>query len=351
MRHAATVLTCLAAVCGAVSADQVTIRNIPYANVRITDAANCKITYEVQGRSYDKPCTDVNYVYVASLPALTKAEDLMKAGKPTEALAAYDKVGFAEGAEWAGRLVRYRRLRAADAARAIDRAVEDWLAIVKECSASTASAALVPKGLGKRRSQSNADAIDLLEEALKQKGSPAFQAAAKELLTGLYELEGMTAKAAALSGGTVGNADTAAPTEVTVSAGDLGGQLGEAANQIKAGQYAAAADGIKARIRRYSDNELPTALLLRGKALLMMYEKGAAKDRKTLLEAGLCFMRVAGCISPGEPEVPEATFLAAKVCEHLDNRVAAANAYRLILQRHPGTEWAKRAQAALAPGG
>ena len=350
MRHATTVPSVLMVVCGVLLADQITIRNIPYANVRITGAADGKITYELRGRSYDKPCSDVNYVHVAAVPALTKAEDLMKAGKAGEALAAYDKIAAAEGPEWLAGLIRYRRLRAADAARAIDRAVEDWLAVVKECSGSTASAALVPKGLGERGSAGNADAVALLEEAVKSKGSPAFQAAVKELLLSLYELEGMTDKAGALSSG-VGGVSTSAPTVVTVSAGTFGGQLAEAANQIKAGRYAEAADAIKVRIRRYSDRELPTALLLRGKALLMMYEKGAAKDRKTLLAAGLCFMRVASCISPAEPEVPEATFLAAKVCEHLGNRVAADNAYRLILQRHPGTEWGKQAQAALGRAG
>jgi len=137
---------------------------------------------------------------------------------------------------------------------------------------------------------------------------------------------------------------------VTVSAGSLSGQLGDAANQIKAGRYAQAADAIQARIRRYGDRELPTALLLRGKALLLLYEKGAKKDRATLLAAGLCFMRVAACISPGEPEVPEATFLAGRVCVHLGNTVAATNAYRLILQRHPGTPWAEQARKALAGG-
>ncbi len=348
MRHAATVLSVLMVVCGVLLADQITIRNIPYANVRVTGVANCKITYELRGRSYDKPCSDVNYVHVAAAPGLTKAEDLMKAGKAAEALAAYDKIATAEGPEWLAGLIRYRRLRAADAARAIDRAVEDWLAVVKECSGSTASAALVPKGLGKRGSTGNDDAVALLEEAVKRKGSPAFRAAARELLLSLYELEGMTDKAKALGAGGV---STSAPTIVQVSPGTFGGQLAEAANQIKAGRCADAADAIKARIRRYSDRELPAALLLRGKALLIMYEKGAAKDRKTLLAAGLCFMRVASCISPGEPEVPEATFLAAKVCEHLGNRVAADNAYRLILQRHPGTERAKQAQAALRRGG
>jgi TolA-binding protein len=350
MRQAATVLSLLAIACGVGLADQITIRNIPYANVRVTGAANGKITYELRGRSYDKPCSDVNYLYVAALPDLTKAEDLMKQGKAAEALAAYDRIATAERPEWVARLIPYRRLRAADAAGAIDRAVEDWLAIVKECSGSTASAALVPKGLGKRGSTSNADAIALLEKTAKGKGSPASQAAVRELLLSLYEREGMTAKASALRGGDGGTGPPVPPTTMTVSAGSLGGQLAEAANQIKAGQYAAAADGIKARIRRYGDRELPTALLLRGKALLLMYEKGPNKDRKTLLEAGLCFMRVAGCTSPGEPEVPEATLLAARVCEHLGNRVAAENACRLILQRHPGTEWAKQAQAALQRG-
>lgn len=353
MRQAARSLWVLTVVCGAALGDQITIKTVLYSNVRVTDAGDCKITYEVGGRSREKPCGDVNYVYIASQPGLTKAENLLRENKFAEAVAAYDKLAAGEaGRGWLARLVRYRRLRAADAGRMTGRAVEDWLAVAKECGGSADAAALVPKGLGKRKSAGNAKAIRLLAAARKQKASPAFQTAVKGLLLSLYELEGKTDEASALRGGGGSPAATTmTSTEMTVSAGKLGGQLQEAANQIKAGQCAAAADGIKARIRRYSARELPTALLLRGKALLRMYEKGAGKDRKALLAAGLCFMRVASCVSPSEPEVPEATFLAAKVCEHLGNKVAAANTYRMISQRHPDTKWAQQAQAALQDGG
>jgi hypothetical protein len=135
---------------------------------------------------------------------------------------------------------------------------------------------------------------------------------------------------------------------VTVSAGALSAQLQKAADQFNAGQYAAAAAAIN--LRSFGAQELPAALLLRGKALLVLYEKGLSQKRQTLVEAGLCFMRAAACTPQGTAEAPEATFLAARACEHLGNPVAAKNAYGFLLERHPDTEWAQKAQAALEAG-
>ena len=55
----------LAAICLAgvpVLADSLTIKNIPYENVRVIDVSKGSITYEFSGRNFEKPMSDVSYV-------------------------------------------------------------------------------------------------------------------------------------------------------------------------------------------------------------------------------------------------------------------------------------------------
>ena len=49
--------------------------------------------------------------------------------------------------------------------------------------------------------------------------------------------------------------------------------------------------------------------------------------------------------------VPEALYLAGRVCQHLGNNVAAQNTYRWLIDRHGGTEWAKEARKVLQGAG
>ncbi|MCD6303877.1 MAG: hypothetical protein J7M21_02825 [Planctomycetes bacterium] len=360
MRKILLLLTILAGATGAARGDTVTVRNIPYANVRVTDAANCKIAYRLNGRIIEKPIKDVNSVHIDNRPMINRAEQFMRAGKAVEAVMAYDAAEASPSVQpWQKRLIRYRRLRALDAAAMVGRAVKEWLAVVDENSASRGSIELAPTRLAKRGSPENARAISLLEARLKQAKTVALIAKIKGLLAALYAAEGKTAKAAAVrSAGTVpaggGNPPGGAEDVSAAVAGlPARGQLRQAADLINAGRYDEAAEAIRQRLRRYSGRELPAALLLRGKALLLKYEKTQPRDRKTLLEAGLCFMRVASGFDPSYPEVPEALFLAARVCELLGNKVAAQNTYRMLASkfRLRAPKWAQKAQAALAGGG
>jgi TolA-binding protein len=116
------------------------------------------------------------------------------------------------------------------------------------------------------------------------------------------------------------------------------------------GKYDEAAESLRAGLRGYTEGELTTALLLQGQALLRSYETSAAKPRQKLLAAGLSLMRVVAFAEPSDPEVPQALFLAAQVCERLGNRVAAENARRALVQRYGKTDWARKVQPG-APGG
>jgi tetratricopeptide (TPR) repeat protein len=356
MRQTTTLAAMVAMAFGAARADQITIKNIPYTGVRLVGVSGGQIVYQLRGREFQKPLAEVNAIDLGGQRDFNAAEKLMESGKAAQAVAAYDKAARSSTLQqWHKQLILYRRLQALDGAGLLGRAVQDWLAVVDDEGASLASLALAPSKLGQRGSAENAKAMELLEPRLdRAKGD--FQGRIEGLLRRLYELEGLDDKAAMLSGGkpgTGGTGEPVAPTTMTVAnGGGLSPKLRGLADQVRAGRYVEAAEAIRVRLDTYDDRELPAALLLRGKALLLAYEKGVSRKRQTLVDAGLTFMRVSACVDPSYPEVPEATFLAAKVCEHLGNRVAAANAYRLIAAemriRYP--EWARKARAALGGG-
>jgi len=349
MRNAATFLAFLAAACGAALADTLTVNNIPYTDVRVTDAVNCRVVFDIRGRSVEKDIADVNQMNLMGRTALNKAEALVKAGKASEAVDFYDTAYSQADSNWLKRLVRYRRLQALGAARMPGRAVADWLAVVDENSGSRPAVLLAPAGMGKRGSATNATAIGLLEGRLKTK-NVALLARVKQMLRDLYTVEGDSAKIAMLDGGSAagggnGGKPVAPVAPITIASGAVAGQLKEAADQIMAGRYGAAADAIKARLDRYSTEDLATALLLRGRALHLLHTQKGGSDRAMLLEAGLCFMRIAACME-GMPEVPEALYRAGEVCRALGNPVAAQNAFRMLVNRYPDSPWAEKARAA-----
>jgi hypothetical protein len=340
-------------------ADSLTVKNILYPNVRVTDVANGEITYEFNGRNQGKPLADVNHVVLGGQQDFNKAEDAFKAGKFAEAVAAYNETEKSAGRlDWLRRLVRYRRMPAAAAAKMPGQAVADWLDIVDETGGSRAVVITAPDAVAPKGSPENARAIGLLEKRLGAKGDAIFGAKVKQLLLKLYQAEGLNDKAMMLEGEAPGTAPAGGPngkasgggqepSALAVSVEQVSAQLLEAASRIKLGQYDAAAESIKSKLNRFTSKELPGALVLRGKALQLSYEKGGSKDVGKLKEAGLCFMRVAACFDPSTPQVPEALYLGAMVERALGNEVAAANALRLLVDRHAASEWAQRAQAAL----
>jgi len=349
MRQTATTVAVLAMAWAAARADQITIKRILRPNVQVTDVANCKITYQLRGSEFDRYLRDVDLIQLDGRNDFNQAEKRVAEGNALEAVFLYDKAAEAEADNsWRMWLIRHRRLRALNAQKMIDRAVADWLAIVGRSSASRPSVALCPTGVDKAGSEANAQAARLLKAKLATAKDKALQARIRELLGQLGVDASATGTATPTPKpaptGTVG--EPTVTTDVSVNSGRLRGTLKEAADALKGGQYAAAGAKIRAGLADFSSRELPAALLLHGKALLLSYEKGGNQSRTMLLEAGLSFMRVAACVDPSHAEVPEAMYLAASVCRHLGNKVAAANAYRRIRQRHAGTPWAEKARRA-----
>jgi hypothetical protein len=359
MRQTTVILAGICLAGGLAMADSLTINKVQYPNVRVTDASNGRIAYELNGRTYDKPLSDVSYVMLDGQRDFNKAEDAFKAGKFAEAVAAYTETEKSAGKlDWLRRLVRYRRMPAAVAAKMPGQAIADWLGIIDdESGAGRVAIVATPVAVAPKGSPENARAIELLEERVGAKGDVVFRAKVKDLLLKLYETEGLKDKELKLLGlaagappasGPAGNGGERAPGTMGGSVKRVSIGLEEAASLIKLGQYDAAAESIKSKLSMFTTSELPGALVLRGKALQLSYEKGGAKDVEKLKEAGLCFMRVAVCFDASTPQVPEALYLGAMVERALGNEVAAAKALRMLVDQHVASEWAQKAKAALA---
>ncbi len=355
MRQTTIILAAIMLFSGLAVADTLTISGIG-RSVRVVDVTKGNIAYEFNGRDYDKSLGEVSYIALSGHRDFTKAEDALKAGKFAEAVAAYTACEAAAGKPaWVGRLIRYRRLQAAIGAKMAGLAVADWLGIVGEGGTSRLAVMMAPEVVATKGSAENAKAIALLEKRVGGKGDAMFAAKVKEILLNLYAVEGLSDKAAMLNASTAPATTTETPgrsgvpqvSDPVVSVGPVSRNLEAAASQIKLGQYDAAVEEIKSKLKRFRARELPGALLLQGKALQLSYKKGGAKDRKKLLAAGLCFMRVAACFDASTPEVPEALYLAAMVERAVGNRVAGDNALRLLISRHRTSKWAEKAQAAL----
>ena len=351
MRQTTVILAGICLAGGLALADSLTIKNVPYQNVRVIDVSEGRIIYEFNGRSQEKPLGDVSHVMLVGQRDFNKAEDAFKAGKFAEAVAAYNEAEKSTGkTDWLRRLIHHRRLPAADGAKMTAQAVTDWLGIIDETGGSRAAIAVAPVAVAPKGLPENARAIAMLEERVDAKGDAMFRAKVKELLLKLYKTEGLNDKAMMLQGEAPGTAPAGGkqePSALEVSVEQASRQLQEAASQIKLGRYDDAAENIKSKLSRFTNSELPGALVLRGKALQLSYEKGGAKDVRKLKEAGLCFMRVASCFDASTPQAPEALYLGAMVERALGNEVAAANALRMLVDRHAASDWAQRAQAAL----
>jgi len=341
--------------------DIIPVSGIPYMGVQVTDVSGLEISFRWGGRTHRKPLSEVKSIRLTDYPAITAAEDLLAKGKAAEAADAYDKSARSFGADdWQSRLIRHRRLLAADRAGRVGRAVADWLAIVEEARTSRRALALRPSHLGRRGSEDNAKAIDLLAARLETPPVPdELKAPIGRLLVDLYTLEGKQAKADEMKkllraapapppkGGTTEPPANEQPVEVS-SAG-LGAQLAAVAEDIKGRRYASAMQAIQNNLRNYQERELPQAMLLLGKAQLLSYENGAARSRETLNKAGLNFMWVVVAAHPGSAEAAEAMYLAGRVCRLLGNRTAADNAFRDVVRscRNSRKEWADKAAAEL----
>jgi TolA-binding protein len=343
---------------GGAAADELVMRNkTPYTGIKIIDVQAGNIVYKLGSNHNRKPLADVASIKLADKGAeFNRAEQLAAAGKAAEAVGAYDKAGEALAAgDWQMRLVRYRRMAAANAAGKIARSAADWLALVEESKASPQVLAARPTNLGSRGSEEAAEAVKLLTARLEDMKAGDGRVAVGRLLVDLHLLQGNQAKAdevdkslgaatTGAAGGTVAGADEPSIDGAAIST-DVSAALKGPAGDVKGKRYASAIQTIQGNLDRYDESELPKALLLLGKAQFLSADSSGEKRAQTLRQAGLNFMR-AHAASSGGAEAAEALYMAALACRALGDKTAARNALRELAGEYKG-QWADKAKTAL----
>lgn len=334
----------LAIIAAAGRADTVRVGKIPYSRVRITDARDGKVFFQVTPTvTLAKPAHLATLVELEGKTDFNRAEQLLADGKPEQAVAHYDRA-LSKAGGWVRRLIRYRRLIALDRAGRIQRAGREWLALVDESADAAEVLNLRPSTPAAKGSARNAGAIELLEARAKRpRIDPLLAEQINALLLVLYEREGRDEDARRMAG---------RMSEVRLPEKRLprgGGRLTAAKVLIDQGEAERALGVIRANLTagRYSDEDVPAALFLAGKAQQKLAEvAGELERRSRIVGAGLDFMRVATFFR-SHARAPEALVGAAEMNAALGNSWAASRAYEAVVRRYPDSAAARKAAAAL----
>jgi len=354
--RAAMLVSILLAANGA-GGDQVVYQRITYHDFKVAGIKDCKIILRaVRGnRSMQLPLMEVELIEIEGQATFNKAEKLLKAGKYAESATLYDTAERDASSALLKRLIRYRRLKALDAAGLVDRAAKDWLIIMDENASSASAAALAPKRLAPKGDRRNARAIALLKARLKtarDKKSKKLAAAIDKLLGKLNARQGRAAgsEPSTSVGSSKPKPATAPKTAGVVSLKSAAVVIGDP--KATPAKLAEVLKYIQANLDRYKDEQLPEALLLAGKAQwrLANAASNAKQKRDLLLKSGLNCMRVAA-LYPDSDEAPPALLLAGRVSFVLGNVPASRNAYEQVIRRYDGTPSARQARKALGRGG
>jgi tetratricopeptide (TPR) repeat protein len=355
MRNTTIIFAVLLLASVAVQADDITVGRLPYSGATILDVRDGTITFRVSAgsRPIAKPIAEIPHIKLSQADAkdFNAAEDLMKKGKSAEAVALYDKARKRYHQGWPARLIRYRYLSALGKAAFIDQAVEEWMAAVEADKFGEATLKLCPTNLAAKGSPRNAKAIKLLEAKLEQVKDAKYVEYMTRLQMNLYSKEGLAEKAAAVAEAMAGKVGTPDTNGQTTKSGPRTGNADSLMSAVEVLLKQSSGDKafeiIDGNIDRFDTGTLPRALLLRGKARVLMAKSGNAGN--LLRQAGLDFMRIVAHY-PESVDAGEALFLAGQVNASLPkpNYTAARTAWQQVLSSYGGSgPLAKRAQKAI----
>ena len=367
MRKTLPAIVAMALALGAARADEVTVKKYPpYGGVQITNVEKGMISFRLGQNLLARPIADVERIQIAGIEPFNEAERAIspRSGEPdwAKAVKGYDAIADVQSRPWLKRLVQYRRLRALDQTAQFDRAVQEWLSLLKDEQDSAAP--LVPTKAAAKGSQANLKAISLLEAARQsvQAKTPAAQAVAQALMQA-YRIEAQTDKADALAAelaGAPARAPGAAKTAagnggktpgLTGAEGDVQRAIQAAETLVRPGQKADLLESslrtLQENLRRCTEGDLPRALLLIGKAQILLAETAGPDQKRALyVNGGLNCMRVAAHF-PDAVEAGEALLLAGKANLAIENKNAAQAAFQEVVKRYADSQAAKEAQTLL----
>ncbi|MCK4625459.1 MAG: hypothetical protein KAV00_09135 [Phycisphaerae bacterium] len=362
LRCSITLSLCVAAiltVAASAAADSIKLTSgITHDSVKIVGVSDGTIRFLWGKSTLSKPVSKVAFINITDDGNFTKGENLLGQGKYAEAEKAYSSAQRT-ATKWKKTLIDYRLLAVSNAAGHIDKSTARWLKIVddacRESSNRTADVSagvlsLRPKKLAPPKSKANDRAITLLNGKIKETKSDAYVKAIRELLVDLYECQGQLAKARAEAMKLAGKTPTSKPSggTKTLPVGSANVQLRLASLSMKEGQFDKVIELLQPRMKQFAAPELPTAMLLLGKAKLEKAKAESKKpaSRKLLIEAGLDLMRVAVFFTSSS-EAPHALLLAGEVNERLGNNRGAKAAYSAVVRRYAKSPAAKEAKKAL----
>jgi TolA-binding protein len=329
----------------AVDADEVQVDGLTYAPATVRGVAEGVITFDFGRRRLAKPLADVTQIVLAGQADFNRAEELLAQGQPAEAAAIYARLADRSQRPPVEQLLPWRRMRAEAQAGRIDEAVALWLELLRASEGAAGVAAAGPSEWDQAPEEARARAIDLVQTAREDFADAEHAApAVRDMLVALYRAQGQTAEAlelAAEAAATAPAAEAGAPAANT--------QLQLAQLRLEAEQPAEALSIIQEHLHEFRLNELPEALLIRGRARLALAE-GAAQDAQTArsrrIEAGLDFVRIASHFPRSGP-APEALLLAGRISRALGDDRGAAGAWRRVIERYERTPWAQQARERL----
>ena len=328
-----------------------------YSGVRITDFADGQVKFTLAGSwSLTKKLDDIKTISIKALPTFGQAEQLAAKGTNWPlAVKGYDQAAKTATRRWQKDLIAVRRLHALDQGGMTDRAVKEWLVLADAKGGSAWVLSARPTQQAKKGYPANAAAITMLErKRIIGKRSKQYQVAIVEVLMGLYNREGQTAKASALAEWLRSGGNVAIPPANGNGGGtpQAGGSLESIEMLLKGDKPDRALKFIEEDLHKYTRPQLPKAMLLRGMAQLQIAKTKTDQARSMLLvRAGLNFMRVV-VADPKSPEAPEALFQAGMIHTMLakPNLRAARAAYNKVISdygRNPAAAKARKALASL----
>lgn len=375
MKQIAVFLVCVAMITPAAFCDSdkiVTAKRIPYSGKLVGCEGYVVAIKLASRRTIKKNLADISQIVAEDNDALTEAEAAVKEKRYEEASALYDKALKNARTTWMKRLIGIRRFQALGKSEKIDKSVAEW---IKRCDESPAAIELkiAPAGFAPKSSEANKRGIAALEKKIKtlEKNLDRNKAYITALLNlkmkiqeanenqdavvfTVTQIEAVTAgqprptetpakkpvaKPAAES--------AAAPAAATPDAPELelktnvGWKNLDALEGLlkagKAGKAGAVIEKIQAGLGKYDSKQLPSALLLLGKAQLQKFDADGKTDKKLPVAAGLNFMRVYACFGKA-PQAPEALYLAGIANEIIGDDNAAERAMKKLVVEYSQTD-------------
>lgn len=346
----ATAAAALAAAPLAGRADSVVLKNgLRYEPATVMRAADGIIAFRLGGgRMIRKSLTRVATVKIDGQTDFNRAEDLLKEGKLTQAVAAYNQAQKTAAVGWRKTLAGYRLLSAAEEARDIETAVKQWLEIVDVANASDGAMAVRPRKLAAPRSAGNDRAIKLLKAKAGVVEDKRHLRAIRELLMDLYEQQGRLQEARALAARLAGQTQPQTDAAPVRPRGSNQANLRLTRLSLKSGRHREVLHRLQPLLKAFSAAELPSAFYLMGAAQLELSKKQRDPDkaRALLLESGLNLMRVVA-LFPDSGDLAGALLRAGEVNERLKNPEGARAVYSELVGRHGRSPEARKAKDAL----